>query len=111
MLKSVKQLIKLGIGPYVLVLKIVKVPDNYYTIYSNFLSVSFRMDYLQPNLLHSLKTFSHNNVIKVCSPVVMKFDTTYNRPHVLKKYDIFCNAKCYSIKRTVWLQFSVHYFQ
>ena len=45
MLKSGKQLVKRGIGPYLLflVLTVVKVPGNYYTI-AKLLSDSFRID-------------------------------------------------------------------
>ena len=51
-LKSGKQLVKLGIRPYVLflllVLKVMKLLDNYYTTV-NLLAAFFRIDYLQLN--------------------------------------------------------------
>ena len=66
MLKSGKQLVKLGIGPYelLLVLKIVKVPDNYY---STAISCRILLEkiILYLNLLHSLRTCSYNNVLKI----------------------------------------------
>ena len=49
------------------------------------MSASFRKDYLQLNLLHSLKTTCfHHNVLRVCSSVA-KHDTT--NKNLLKKYE------------------------
>ena len=74
--------------------------------YCNLLSASFRIDYLQPDLLHYLKTCLHNNVLKVCSSVAT-YDTKYN--NLLKKYVMF-SADSYLIKKAVWLKFSIHSF-
>ena len=63
MLKSGKLLVKLrnwATYELFLVLKVVKVLENYSST-ANLLSASFRIDLLQLNSWHSLKTCSYNN--------------------------------------------------
>ena len=53
--------------------------------FSNLLPACFRIDYLQLNLLHSLKTCFYNNVLNVSSCMYTTYNTTYY--YLLKKYD------------------------
>ena len=78
MMKPGKQLVKFETGLCMLSLtfKVVKVLENYYNC--SFLSASVRINYLLLNLLHSLKTWSCSNILKVCVSVAKYDDTRHN---------------------------------
>ena len=99
MLKTAKQPLKLGIGPFVLYLifKVVKVLENYYTIA---ISSQLVLEWIQLNLLHSLKTCSCSNLLKVSSSGA-KYDITCN--NLFKNCDVPSYVNSYSIKQAIRL--------